>query len=314
LIQEKRGNIEESSAFYQRALDFYENLTGQISEASDTGAFQEATLYNLYARCANLYLRQNRPEAALALLDRGRGQGLAKQAEQNRVDLDSLLSPEDSKQLRERTDALTQAEHQLRIVQERNQHAEDRLKNRNQAQDQLAAFRQSLFAQEKYASYRRLKGVRPPAASELLDFSRQHTDTLYLEYGFLDNKTMLLFALHDGKLQSCTLSQPLEKELLPERLTKWRQALIGGASTEIKLAQSLYQTLLGKVSMQGAAHLVIVADGLLLDMPFAALVDAQGKRLPLPGKIRTALPAGDFCAWRTLPRKAAVPFVACAEA
>jgi CHAT domain-containing protein/tetratricopeptide (TPR) repeat protein len=279
LIQEKRGNVEDASAFYQRALDLYENLTAQISEASDTGAFQEVTLNNLYTRCANLYLRQNRPEAALALLDRGRGQGLAKQAEQNRVDMDSLLSPEDSKQLRERADALTQAERQLRIAQDRNQSAEDRLKNRNQTQSQLAAFRQGLFAQEKYASYRRMKGARPPAASELLDFSRQYTDTLYLEYGFLDNKTMLLFALHDGKLQSYTLSQPLGKELLPERLTKWRQALIGGTGMEIKLAQKLYQTLLGKVSMQGATHLVIVADGPLLDTPFAALADVQGKRL-----------------------------------
>src|SRR5205823_4610549 len=70
---------------------------------SQVGAFQEANLHRLYARYAALLLRRGRPAEALAMLERGRAQGLARQLIQSRADLSAFLSKEDAAKLAERT-------------------------------------------------------------------------------------------------------------------------------------------------------------------------------------------------------------------
>jgi CHAT domain-containing protein len=152
-----------------------------------------------------------------------------------------------------------------------------------QAERNLDAVRDDLTARN--AAYRRLSGIAPPTTAELRNLAEQHPDTLYLEWAIGAEATSLQFALskQDG-VKAFVLDTG--EEALRKQVHAWREAIHKEDSqAEIAAAQSLYTTLFASVEKAGLlkpekfARLVLVGDGPLLEMPFAALCDSEGKRL-----------------------------------
>jgi CHAT domain-containing protein len=130
---------------------------------------------------------------------------------------------------------------------------------------------------------------------------------------------VLLYALGKNGLQTFTL--PLEEKALRQRIADWRAALLGSggrgvhpaskapgsAGPEAGQARALYASLFGPLERAGllapgrCARLVLAAEGPLLDIPFAALMNAGGKRLLERYALSTAISLG-ILLWRENPR------------
>ncbi len=147
----------------------------------------------------------------------------------------------------------------------------------------------------------------------MISLANQHRDTLYLEWAIANNEITLLFALsHTDGLQTFIL--PFGYDTLTEMTAQWlealtahptedqnivqRQAMYQLAKTEPAVAQMISNKLLAPLYSSGIltegrySRLVIVADGPLLDIPFAALTDHQGKRLIECYAISTSISLG----------------------
>jgi len=163
---------------------------------------------------------------------------------------------------------------------------------------------------KRVPDYGRFQGMNPPSLPQLQALADRNPDTLYLEWTMVDTGAPLLFALsHDGGLQAFTL--PVRSRELSRRTRRWREALTAPgetrldrqtqaqrlAATEPALARALTELLFGPLEKAGLMpfgkktpqkRLVIVADGPLLDIPFAALIDRSGRRLITQAALSTS--------------------------
>ncbi len=308
-----RGQLDKAEDAFQQALMRFEAVSEQVGDASQVGVFQESLMGNVYARYAALLLRRERPMEALMRVERGRGRGLARQMAQSRVDLTPLLAPEDAAQWQARLAELTAASQHRRAARDRladaapetqtalAQQRDAAEKRFEEAQRQFTLLRDGLFA--KYPAYSRLQGAQPPTAEDLTSLARRQPDTLFLEWAVVDENTTLLFALsHKDGLKTFKLS--VGRTALADAVRKWRALVVSQRNAEPRQARALYTALLqplepaGLLAPQRYTRLALVADALLLDVPFAALLDANGKRLVerYPLSVSTSLGA---LTWQT---------------
>ncbi len=227
------------------------------------------------------------------MAERGRGRGLARQAAQCQADFGRFLSSQDDRRLRDATTALYQADSRVRANPKDAAQYDD-------AEQHLAAVRDDLLA--RYPRYRSLQGQQPPTPDNLRTLARRHPDTLYLEWAIVDGQHCLLFTL-SAREGIRAFSLPVGEKGLTALVSRWRTAITGQeaagrgrrqtepvefgapAFSEAGQAAALFRIILGPLevdkTLQSAcyAHIVLVPDGPLLDLPFAALRDRSGRRL-----------------------------------
>jgi CHAT domain-containing protein len=247
---------------YQRMQDNYEALSTQIGDATAVSAWLDFLL-DPYPRRAALLWKRGQGETgetktrtymdALVALERGRARGLARLIGRNANHASALI--EQTKFLPKDDDSPMASARGVQLGE-------------------------------------RLKDPAPATAADLDALAANNSDTLYLEYTVLKDKT-LLFALSKNGLQIF----PLTGEESIRRLTDaWSKTLKSFGNSvvqkqafliqqEKEKAHNLYQMLIMPLEKQPLFdpdqynHLVIVADGPLQDVPFAALLDSQGHRL-----------------------------------
>ncbi|HXG23603.1 MAG TPA: CHAT domain-containing tetratricopeptide repeat protein, partial [Chthonomonadales bacterium] len=318
------GRLEEAQAAFDRALQLFETVGEQVADPTQIGAFQEAHQGELYPRYALLLTLRNRLPEALAIADRGRARGLALQAAQTRADI-TRFSPEDARLWQAGIEELTRSDRLLHAAQQRleqaiSQEKTGALSQRDKARERyetaerhLTVLRTKLY--QRYPSFRRLSGAEPLAPAQLKELARRNPDTLYLHFDIVDNETTLLFTLsHRDGLRRFLL--PGRKQLI-RRAQEWRatltapaalqspetpltqkQELMRLAKAEPQHARALFRELLQPLEKDGLLkpgryqRLVIVPDGPLHTIPFAALMDGGGKRLIDRFAISTSISLG----------------------
>lgn len=323
----RQGQVSKALTTYQRAVDNYEAFSEQIGDPGQLGLLQ-ASGPNLYAHYAQLLVQQKQDARALLIVERGRAQGLARQAAQNQVEYNpSILSRAETVELRKRNDALRSASEayfgrHLRGAQARYEEAKRR-------RDLL-----NTVLYKRHAAYKRLRGAEPPTFARLQALARQHPDTLYLEWASVDEKTSLLFALsHLRGLQVFPL--PYGSKTLFALMHKWRVFLAAtgqltnrntpsdkyntlwkAQEAEPQAATELYTLLFSRLEnarmLSNARRLVVVADGPLLYLPFAALRDTRGKRLVERYALSSAISLGTLL-WPPNPRQPKKPLLCLAD-
>ena len=297
------GQPQEALDYLQRALFIEESFYHQISDPAQIAAFQKQEVGNLYVETALVFQRLHRPGDALAMLERGRNNGLARLAGQNRLPLTALLG-KDAPTWQQVNDHLTALDQSVRTTRQRLSNAqagaetvEEKAVSQQLAQ-QLAAIQQQqqqaeaerdgmlTHLERDHPDFQRLflsqKTVYPALKAALL--TPQNADTLFLEYAVEDDKTTLLFVLSrkDG-LHPFVL--PIGRKALADKIDKWRDSIEHQLPDEPGQARELFQALLPHAQMKALLgpgryrSLVIVSDGPLLDAPLAALLDNSGKRL-----------------------------------
>lgn len=153
----------------------------------------------------------------------------------------------------------------------------------------------------RYLAHRRNEMLASPSARDLVTLARRNPETLYLSWTMLDESRTLMFAL-SADAGAFALKLPVGEAHLRELILAWRTALqqetIIAAQDEQKLSRTLYDLLLSRVETLGLLRegryrrLLVVGDGPLRDLPFAALCDGRGRRLIERWAISAALSLG----------------------
>jgi CHAT domain-containing protein/tetratricopeptide (TPR) repeat protein len=294
LIYFDQGKLEPSAAAFSEAIIHHEVISREVREASKVGEYQDWFRSSLYRRYAHVLINQNKPEEALLALERGRSQGLARQAAQNRADYSRILGPNDARRLQATLAAFSAASAEVRETEGLAGLADSggpsplkqrllEIRRRYDDTDRaLTALRADLGA--RYPAYRRFSGSAPPSLAELKELAAKNPKTLYLEWAVGAESTSLLFALSQGEgVKSFVLEGG--EDAIGKQVRAWRAAIEKRDVRETVSARALYTTLFGPVEKAGLlapdkfTSLVLVGDGPLLEVPFAALVDGSGKRL-----------------------------------
>src|SRR5205823_5641273 len=122
-----------------------------------------------------------------------------------------------------------------------------------------------------------------------------------------DNQTALLFTLSqkDG-LKSFVL--PVGQTKLTTLIERWHLRLTSRSLEEPQAAGELFRAALGQIELAGLlnpqryARLVLVGDGPLLSLPWAALRDGSGRRLIERFPLSTSISLG-VLTWPSNPRR-----------
>jgi CHAT domain-containing protein len=141
------------------------------------------------------------------------------------------------------------------------------------------------------------------STSQIETLGKSNPDTLFVAWGFPEEGEAFALTLSTEGARFVPLSLSLKEarghmerwreSLLERRIAKMKEA----TTTETALAKTLYQKLIAPLERAGALNtshhrLVFVATNPLLDLPFAALLDAQGRRLLERYAVRSVVSLG----------------------
>jgi CHAT domain-containing protein/Tfp pilus assembly protein PilF len=281
-----RGRLDCARRVLEKAIRYHDQLCEQIPSPSHIGAFQEAHQGNLHPQYAHVLFLQERYEDALLALERGRGKGLIRQIAISGIDTSRIMSSDDASTLDNAAKELGVAQTRLwkeqgksngqnPVLSEANRRFED-------ADRSYKLLRDVLYV--RYPAYRTLRESQPVTATQLKEIARSFPDSLYLQWAVIDERTTILFALSE-RMGIRHFEIGIGKSELRARVVAWREYIMRGVDQIDQEAIKLYQYLFGPLEKTGAlqpgsyARLVLVADDPLLDLPFAALVDADHRHL-----------------------------------
>jgi len=350
-LYQKQGQLDKAEEAFARSLRNLEDGSGELAADTQPGTLEDA-LPHVYERYARLLIQLRKPDDALAAVEHGRRQFLVRQLDLQDKTFFRGFTPEERQSLEAAHTHFVVATRERRVTQDKlafssdsnrpffRQRSKEAEAKWREAEGAYVQRRDALIA--RYPQFRQICGQQPLRMADFKALAHNHPDTLTLEYAVVDGDTTLLFVLDpDGHVEALTL--PVGAKSLSEQIQRWRQAIArtgskgegaplatpaeqaGAQEEETKAAVSLYTALLGSVTQlqqsrekthgNGAAsysHLYVVSNGPLLNLPFAALMDGQGRRLMQRFALSSMVGLGIF-PWRSSPRSAASRFYCVAD-
>jgi CHAT domain-containing protein/Tfp pilus assembly protein PilF len=286
VVQEDRGDLKGAEQAHARAIGLFEKIGAGITDPVQYGTFRQTSVV-LYPHYARVLVKLGREREALIVAERSRGVGLSRIVALNGLNFIDLLSPEDAKTWQDVTARLGRASNALRVLQEQPASKEGSLDEARalyvQTERELSNLRDRLFASTpklRAAQYR-----EPPAGDQLEALAKASPDTLFVQWMMVDSKSALVFALSARGLHAAPLDSGTRD--LRAASSAWRLSLAAGIDNpngeEPALARKLYQLVFARIepllASGGYSRLVLVPEGPLLEVPFPALMDNDGKRL-----------------------------------
>jgi CHAT domain-containing protein/tetratricopeptide (TPR) repeat protein len=300
-VERDRGNLTEARAQIAAALDLTESLRARVA-AQELRSSYFASVQDYYAMDVDLLMRlherhpsQGFNAVALQTNERARARSLLETLAEARADIRQGVDPallERERGLQRQLNAKEQARMQLLS----GKHTPEQAAAAERELRELTAQYQELRAQIRTSSprYSALTEPQPLKAEEI---QRQALDanTLLLEYA-LGEQRSYLWAVSRDAIASFELPGRAEVEAAARRfydsLVAFNQPSrdAGASKTQtatapsksLEAARALSQILLSPVASQlGAKRLLIVADGALQYIPFAALTKSATGYQPL---------------------------------
>ena len=293
-VERDLGDLDEARRHIEAALAITETLRQKFASrqlrASYFGATQQRhELYiDVLMRLHRLRPSEGHDVSALGASERARARGLLEMLAEASADINEGIDAallERERSLQKRINA--GAEYQYRMLSEK--HTREQVEAAKRELDSLIDESHQVEAEIRKTSphYAELKYPQPlglPDIQRMLD-----SETLLLEYS-LGEERSYLWAVTPTGVESFELPKRAEIEALARQSYEWLAAGETGAQLRARLARPAAKTqewatdlsriLLGPVASRlGGKRLVIVADGALQYMPFAALPEpATGRR------------------------------------
>ena len=268
------GRFRSGLQLALEAIELREEIDARIAGGEDQRALAARTTSEAYELAAELTLEAGDPIGALAFLERGRARVLTDILTNGRP---GSMAEADS-EAREQEAAL---DREVARISAELDHARDP-KRIGELTEQLR------LARDGRASF--LDGLR--ARSERWNVTRQRIDagairglgtrlpprTAAIEYFAAEHDLHIFVAGADGV---AVRTRHVERKVLDERVSAFLDMLAHGDLRTEKAGRELYSLLIAPVEkdIAGAEALLVVPDGGLWRVPFAALVDRGGKFL-----------------------------------
>ncbi len=292
-VERDLGDLDEARRQIEAALAILETQRVKFASRQLRDSYFGATrkyhefYIDLLMRLHRLRPSEGSDVAAFGASERARARGLLEMLAEARADINegidaSLVDRE--RALQKKISAA--AEYQYRLLGER--HTREQMETVKRELDSLIDQSQEVEAEIRKTSprYAELKYPQPsglPEIQRLLD-----PQTMLLEYS-LGEERSYLWAVTTTKIESFELPKRAEIEALARKSYEWlstgetgaqlRARLAGATAKPPECATDLSRILLGPVASQlGRKRLVIVADGALQYLPFAALPAPETER------------------------------------
>lgn len=289
-ILRDQQQLDNAAQFYGQAISALESQTARLGGSEEVRSGFGAKHSGIYTAYVDLLLAQKKPERAFEVLERSRARVLLEMLTAAHVDIRTGADPWLLEQERSLQESLrAKSERRLRLLEQKN------------TEKQLAAISKEIEDLEKQfqdveerlrlsnPGYAALTQPQPLAFGEiqkLLD-----SDTLLLEYS-LGEQHSYVFAMTSESVSVYDLPKRQEIEILAKRLYSsltarnqvpqnesgpTRQARVSRADSEYRSAASALSGVLLRPARSQLGHKrwLIVADGALLHVPFAALPEPK---------------------------------------
>jgi len=287
----RRKNLKVAGDHYRRANEGFDRLTTGMGDPTLVGPVQQA-LANFPAHYADVLVRQGKTLHALAVVDRARGIGLLRLASARDGVYAGRVAPQAVVEARRLQTIFRKEAAAFRAAPKKAENV------RKHAASKAAWEKYVGELPTKFPEYGAWLAAQRTTPATLTRLAAQQPTTLFLHVDIVDANLTLVFTL--SKITGCRvfplkMGVPQWKKLVTDwnesLQTERQQELAVRASKQWKdlnekepeLARILFKALLGPLEQKGllAGHsrLVIVPDGPLWNVPFAALMNAQGKRL-----------------------------------
>src|SRR5262249_14643979 len=293
-VERDLGDLNEARGHIEAALDITEALRMKIASRQLRASYFGATrqhheLYiDVLMRLHRLRPSEGHDVSALGASERARARGLLEMLAEASADISEGIDAallERERSLQKQINA--GAEYQYRLLSER--HTREQVEAAKRELDSLIDESRQVEAKIRETSprYAELKYPQPiglPEIKRMLD-----PETLLLEYS-LGEERSYLWAVTPTRVESFELPKRAEIEALARQCYEWLAAGETGAQLRARLARpgaktpewadALSRILLSPVASRlGKKRLVIVADGALQYIPFAALPEPATGRL-----------------------------------
>lgn len=315
-----QGNWAGAVPPLRDAIALVQGSRTQVADAARIGQFESQRIKDAHALLAISLQHLGKPDEALLALENGRAQGVLRQAAWNRQSFDTLLSKEDSKKLTEAREKLTKLSASQRAFgelppMEGSTEVEDLDTARAAAAQSLSKLIDELG--KNNPNFARKTGLVPATLEDLKSVARKTPDARVLVWAIGPQKESLLLSLDSaGTLKGALI--PVGYESIRAEVDKWRTEIEEEEKIEYVTARQLYEKLIvpvEKLSPLGpeVKRLVVLGDGPLLELPFAALVMPNGKRLIQRFALSTGFSLGALMPDATPKAKATLPIFTVAD-
>jgi CHAT domain-containing protein len=300
-VLRREHRFRQAAGVYQTALTALETLDSHIGGGESGRADFRANHQNPYRELVDLLVQQGQSEHAFEVLERSRARSFVEMLNSGHIDIRKGVDPALLEQQRSLQRKLTEKSNQrIRLLS--GPHTEEQVKQLDKEMADLISQRQEVDGQIQSTSpiYAALTQPQPLSAKEiqqqLLD-----PETVLLEYSLGDDHSYL-FILTTNALHSYELPSRKKIEGLARRvyaLLTTRDRPVRGETTaqkQIRLRSNRQAYLhaatdLSRIILAPAANelqekrLLVVSDGALAYIPFAALPDADGAPLTFAHEI-----------------------------
>jgi CHAT domain-containing protein/Tfp pilus assembly protein PilF len=299
----RRGQLDSAAPLFEKALSVLEKQVSHLGGSEGIRADFRARHLSFCRNYVDLLMRQKQPGKALEVVERSRAQSLLEMLAAAHVDVRkgvdaALLEREHSLA----ADITAKTNRRIRLMGE--EHGSERVAAVNQEIEKLLAEHKDVEDQIRVTSpgYAALTQPRPlevKQIQELLD-----ADTLLLEYSLSEERSYV-WAVTTESLTAYELPKQkyiedagrkvyqlliARSQIIDHETERQRQARLVQAEKEYpEAADALSRLVLGPVAAQlkGKKRLVIVSDGALQYVPFAALPEPGDYEM---GRFSTAPP------------------------
>jgi CHAT domain-containing protein/tetratricopeptide (TPR) repeat protein len=293
-ILHEKQQTDDAARLYAEAIDVFDRQLTHLGGSTEVRAGFRAKQTDYYSEYADLLVEQKKPELAFEVLERSRARTLLEMLAGSHVDIRQGADPAMIERERLLQATLT-AKTARKITLLEGEHTPEQLASVNREMDEVLSQYQELEGQirtnsPKYAALTQPKLLRAKEAQQLLD-----TKTVLLDYA-LGAKRSLVFVVTPTSLDSYELPKREEVDSTARRAydlltsrNRWvegeissrRKARLAKLDAEYrKTSAALSRMVLGPVTerLEGK-RLLIVADGALQYIPFAALPVPAGDAL-----------------------------------
>ena len=280
-VEQKRRRFAQAEAYSSQAITLLEAIRSGFGGSGTAKSEFLAWALFIYQTHLEILLQQGNYAEAFAFAQKTKARTLLDTLASGRVDLSSVLTEKERQEeqaLHDRADSLNQ------------QMVKEGVQNEVGAKKRFAAFKAELrtvesqlqaFTETLYARHPELVRRRVAQTATLAELAPIiPDDTALLDYVILKKKGIAVFVVTTthGKPKVTAVQIPVSMEALRKQTAAFRLACSDPRKVWKPQSKALYKQLIAPFasSLRGKKRLIVCPDGVLWDVPFAAL--SKGKQ------------------------------------